>query len=233
MSEYRGLAVANVSEAYKLLEGVVRTYASMTSYADKGTVSLRRNENDPVLRVEFSTVFRRPSFFRFEFSRPHPYPPLRHIVSRHAVGFDGAAVYSVTKRHEEASKVEAKESLCMAVAGATGISSGSAHTIGRLLLDEVTGLSILDLVDARLNDDAVINGIVCHSISAHHPKGGEREYWVEKDTLLIRKNVRHGNVPSEEVRENIRVNQALDDGLFAAEFTGPGNPPRPWWSSDS
>jgi hypothetical protein len=46
--------------------------------------------------------------------------------------------------------VELEESLKLAVAGATGISGGSAHTIARLLLPEIGGFSLSKLADVNL-----------------------------------------------------------------------------------
>jgi hypothetical protein len=211
--------VTNASGAYKLLEDVVSSYAAMTAYSDAGVVTRSSNESGSAFRTHFSTLFKRPSFFRFDFSRPHPYSPLSHIVTRHAIGFDGSAAYSVTKRHEQSTEVRAKTSLDQAVAGATGISSGSAHTIGRLLIAEVTGVSILDLADAQLNDDVALNGVVCYSVAARHPKGGMRELWIEKPTLLIRRVwTKHTEGSSEEARDSVRVNQSIDDASFASGF---------------
>jgi hypothetical protein len=195
----------------------VSSYAAMTAYSDAGTVTRLSDESGAPFQTHFSTLFKKPSFFRFEFSRPHPYPPLRHIITRHAIGFDGCATYSMTRNHEQPTEERAKASLGQAVAGATGISSGSAHTIGRLLIPDVTGLSILDLTDAQLNDDVALNGVACYSITARHPRGGVRELCIEKSTLLVRRlRKKHAEGSSEEARDSICVNQSIDDASFAS-----------------
>ena len=204
-------------DAETLLAKVVQAYASLSSYEDSGSVTPDDGSESPY-RISFTTLYRSPSLFRFAFDTPHPYLPLRYIVTKYEVGFDGAAAYFVMTPHEKPPQSVPTPNVNMALARATGISSGSAHNISRLLLRDVSGLSILDLVDARLLEDAQINGVECHAISTQHPRGGEWTLWIEKDTLLIRKlrtplGAQDGMF-SEEVHDNIRINQAIDDSRF-------------------
>lgn len=203
--------------AGEVLQSMVALYASLISYSDTGHVRTKIMASGLVHRKWFSTLYQKPSSFRFTFFCPHPYPQLSHIVTQHVVGFDGSEGYRLTKRPDDAQPLRSSGSLHMALAGATGISSGAAHTIGRLLLPAVGGLSILDLLNPRFNDETAIDGTVCHSITAEFPQGGERELWIEKDSLLLRKVIGLRETGrSEEVRENICVNEALEGRLFAA-----------------
>ncbi len=195
----RALRIARVICGYRLVT---------TKIASSGVVHRRR----------FSTLYQKPSSFRFTFFRPHPYPQLGHLVTQHVVGFEGAEGYRLTIKPNDVQPVRSTTSLELAIAGATGISSGSAHTIGGLLFPQVAGLSILDLLSPRFNDETDIDGVVCHSITARLPKGGERELWIERDALLLRKVIHSRDTAcSEEVRENIRINEALEGRLFAGQ----------------
>jgi len=211
-------AAAAPADAPTLLRKVVQAYASLNSYQDDGTVT--RYGRDTPYQIEFTTSYKSPSLFRFGFSRPHPYAPLRHIVTKFDLGFDGTAAFYVTTRYEQAATSEPTQNLDQAIARATGISSGAAHTISQLLLRDISGLSILDLVEARSLDDATFNGVDCHVISAQPPRGGEWRFWIEKDTLLIRKLRTYLGAQdesfAEEVHQNIRINQPIDDGQFKA-----------------
>jgi hypothetical protein len=190
----------------------------MISYSDVGSVSQQLQPDDPVLCTEFSTLYAEPNLFRFEFSRAHPYPPLRHVVTRHVIGFDGFGAYALRQEYEMPPTLQTRQDLSHAVAGSAGVSSGSAHNIARLLLHEVAGLSILDLVNPRLGDDAMVGGAACHFVRAQLPKGGERELFFERDSLLLRRvRTIRGNIPTDELRRDIRVNQPLDDALFIIE----------------
>ncbi len=205
-------------DARDVLRAVVERYAALGSYSDTGEVATRIAATGMVRRITFSTLYQRPSFFRFTFFTPHPHPPLGHLVTEHAAGHDGTVGYSVAKRPDGTVARKSPISLEAAVARATGISSGSAHTIGRLLLPEVQGSGLLDLVDARRGDDVVIDGQSCYSITAQAPKGGRRqELWIEQDSYLIRRLVtRFEQGESVEARENIGIDSALPSSLFAA-----------------
>jgi hypothetical protein len=204
-------------DAGEVLRGMVELYASLTSYSDTGHVKTKTMASGVLHRKWFSTLYQKPSSFRFTFFCPHPYPQLGHIVTQHVVGFDGSEGYRLTKGPDDVPPRKIRTSLPLTIAGATGISSGAAHTIGRLLLPQVGGLSILDLLDPRFNDETAIDGTDCHSIFARFPQGGGWELWIEKDTLLLRKVIgMRESGGAEEVRENICVNEALEAKLFAA-----------------
>jgi len=212
-----GSKVSTADQAKAILEAAAARYASMKSYSDCGAVHTQLNQCDPVFSTSFSTWFKRPSFFRFSFERPHPYPPLRYVITRHIVGFDGRRAYSSTQRDGEP-RIEDKQSLALAIAGATGISSGSAHTIGRLLLPEIDGISILDFLDIRLNPETAADGVACHCVSGRYPKGNATaELWIEKGSLLVRKVTTtpgSGKPPSTEVRNSIHVDEPIAETLF-------------------
>jgi hypothetical protein len=204
-------------DAQEVLHGMIALYASLHSYSDTGHVKTKIASSGVIHRRWFSTLYQRPSSFRFTFFSPHPHPQLGHIVTQHVVGFDGAEGYRVTKGPTDVEPLRSSTSLKLAIAGATGISSGAAHTISRLLLPQVEGMSLLDSVNPRFNDATEIDGAVCHSITAEFPRGGERELWIEKHTLLLRKVISlRETARSEEVRENICVNEVLERKLFAA-----------------
>jgi hypothetical protein len=214
------VAATPAQDAKALLESVVQRYASMSSYEDTGAVT-RYDAGEAPYRIDFTNAYKSPSLFRFAFAAPHPYPPLHNLVIHYVLGFDGSAAYFRMKPQDQPERVEAPRSVDLAIAKGTGISAGAAHTISRLLLPDIGGLSILDLVDARATEDATIADVKCFSVTAQHPRGGEWKLWIEKDALLIRKmTVRHGSDResfSEEVHEHIRVNGPIDDRRFSAE----------------
>src|SRR5208282_2592758 len=63
--------------AKALLEEVAARYASITSYSDCGAVHTQLIDKDRIFTTIFSTLYKKPSLYRFEFERPHPYPPLQ------------------------------------------------------------------------------------------------------------------------------------------------------------
>jgi len=204
--------------AKALLEEVAARYTSMTSYSDCGAVHTQLIDNDRMFTTIFSTLYKKPSLYRFEFERPHPYPPLQNIITRRAVVFDGSTAYTRKQTGTDAPQTEFAENFSLAIAAATGVSSGSAHRIGRLLIPAIGGLSILDLVDLRLSMDTVVDGTPCHSVAARYPKSAtpDMEFVIENDTLLIRRiKTTASGLSATELRHSIRVNEPIDDAMFS------------------
>jgi hypothetical protein len=211
--------VSTADRAKALLEEVAARYASVTSYSDCGAVHTQLNDNDRVYTTVFSTLHKKPSFLRFEFERPHPYPPLSSVITRNVVGFDGSTAYTWEQRGTDAPRIKREESLLLAIACATGVSSGSAHRIGKLLIPAIGGLSILDLVDLRQDVDTLIDGTRCYSVAARYPKRAavDVEFLIEKDALLIRRIITRSEpakYSATELRDSIRVNETIDDTMF-------------------
>jgi hypothetical protein len=204
--------------AKALLEEVAARYTSMTSYSDCGAVHTQLIDNDRMFTTIFSTLYKKPSLYRFEFERPHPYPPLQNIITRRAVVFDGSTAYTRKQTGTDAPQSEFAENFSLAIAAATGVSSGSAHRIGRLLIPAIGGLSILDLVDLRQGMDTVVDGTPCHSVAARYPKSAtpDMEFVIENDTLLIRRiKTTASGLSATELRHSIRVNEPIDDAMFS------------------
>ena len=206
--------------AIALLEEVAARYASITSYSDCGAVHTHLIDDDRISTTTFSTLYRQPSLYRFNFERPHPYPPLQKIITRHAVVFDGSTAYTWKQKGNDAPQTEVAENFSLAIAAATGISSGSAHRIGRLLIPTIGGLSILDLVNLSQGIDTVVDSTPCYSVAARYPKcaSPDIEFVIEKDALLIRRIKTLGGArgfSSTELRHSIRVNEPIDDAMFS------------------
>jgi hypothetical protein len=205
-------------DAQDVLNNVVRNYAALRSYSDVGEVILK-NPNF-VMRTPFSTYYKAPSLFRFDFKVPHPHPPLSHVMTQHSVGFDGTKAYQIRRAYKGNVENETVDRIGLAIAGAAGISGGAAHTIGRLLLKGTEGLSISELVGAQFNEDTAIDGAVCYSIAAKYRDfSGKYELWIEKDTLLLRKYLSgHETSRFEETRTSIRIDEPIETAMFAAEL---------------
>ena len=73
----------------------------------------------------------------------------------------------------------------MAIAGATGISSGSAHNIGQLLIEEVGGASFSGLEKLSPERDEIVEGVRCKSIHGNVP-GADAEVtiFIDPETLI-------------------------------------------------
>jgi hypothetical protein len=122
------------------------TYAACESYRDSAEVTNFFSPQHIAVKP-FRTAFVRPDQFRFEYDDPDPEKP--YIVW--AKGDEVRTWWYVKP------DVQNPSSLGLGIAGATGVSGGSAHTIpDQLLPDQIGGRSVVSLTDlTRLSDDAV------------------------------------------------------------------------------
>lgn len=135
-------------------------------------------------------------------------------ITKYIVGSDGAGAYFFTQERGRKPSREDAESLEMAIAGATGISRGAAHTVGSLLLPSVEGFSLLMLRKLRLKTTRPFKGVNCYRVSGLHPwSPGRYTVWIGTDDLMLRKLVKHRSA-TEEIRWNINVNHGVDPLRF-------------------
>lgn len=201
--------------ARDFLIAALANYRGLHTYSDVGVVRARQGTLPP--SCWFETDFERPSRFRFQFIRPHPHRRLSNYrLTKYIAGSDGAAAYFYTEERGYKPSVEPESSLEMAIAGATGISQGAAHTIGALLLPSAGGFELSMLRRLRFRASRQFEGTACTVVSGLHPWGGGRyTAWFGTHDLLLRKLIRD-RPREEEVRLNIRPNKAIASARFAA-----------------
>lgn len=135
---------------------LVAAYRTCATYRDTGVVRTvyfeatgPRTQDRP-----FKTAFVRPDSFRFEFTETVLGKTTRYIVSQQ--GADVRTWWDVKPG------IRTLQSLDMGLAGATGVSGGSAHVVPSLLLPEgVSGRSLKDMTDVRRLDNAPCGSAVC------------------------------------------------------------------------
>lgn len=208
--------MATYRNAREFLDALTAHYRALSSYSDVGVV--RPIWKPDPLSCWFETQYESPGRFRFQFIRPHPYRKLRHLLTKYIAGSDGSAAYFVTEEGGRLPTVEEQESLEMAVAGATGISQGTAHTIGGLLLECVGGFSFSMLQRPRFRSSRHFDGVACYRVSGVFPPIGRFTLWVGAQDFLLRKVVNHRH-RKEEVRFNISANQPINFEVFCVPKT--------------
>jgi hypothetical protein len=170
--------------AQQILDKMAITYATCKSYRDSGVVT---NDFGPhsagdrfprhVDVKPFRTAFVRPDQFRFEYDDPTP--EKAYIVW--AKGSDVRTWWHVKPG------VEKPATLDYALAGATGVSSGSAHTVPTLLLpDLISGRKLTAMTDLIRLPDESLDGTPCFKLQgkfANRPT----TLWLENATYLIRR----------------------------------------------
>lgn len=167
--------------AEDVLARMARVYAECRTYRDTGLVSTLFIDPKKPWTDErpFTTAFVRPDAFRYEFLWGKPGRPQRYIVWRR--GDDVRSWWDLKPG------IERQESLSLGLAGATGVSGGSAHTIPALLLpDEVGGRLITEIVDAERIEDETIGEAACIRIRGRFGDS-PTTLWIDSETFLLRK----------------------------------------------
>jgi len=196
-----------------IIRAVIERYSRLDSYCDRGAVYGESRTDGPYAEVTFETAYVRPNLFRFAFESPHPFPALSHLIWRCVVGCDGARSYLRIEPPGKPADLRFEDNVATVVAGATGISGGSAHTIARLLLGTVGGLSLTDLRDWTISGSTVVDDIACHQLVGKHPFGHEWGLVVERDSLLLRSL---SNGTQRQVRQDIHVDGEIQPETFRA-----------------
>jgi len=180
--------------AKQILDRMAEVYADCKSYRDSGMVKTLfiKAGGKETIEKPFTTAFVRPDRFRFEFEQTGN-PQSRYIVW--SKGKDVQTWWDVKPG------IKKTESLELALAGATGVSGSSAHTIPSLLLPkEVGGRRLTNVTDLKRGEDGKLEKIECFRIEG---KYGDHPItlWIEKESFLVRqidKQVKFDNFRTEQ-----------------------------------
>jgi outer membrane lipoprotein-sorting protein len=202
------------TDATTILNNMVRMYSRLASYQDEGILITTIDEptGGTIEKMPFKTFFKRPKLFRFEWTDF----TITKLGQLHVIWFNGKEAFT----YWEPDLYEKNESVGLAIAGATGISSGTATTVSDLLMpDEVGGSSLLKrLTKPSLVGEEVFEGVLCYRVQAIDTDESV-ELWVGKTDLLLRKVKREtkdgdGLRTREEIRRKIRVDQSIPEVVF-------------------
>jgi outer membrane lipoprotein-sorting protein len=178
--------VKDTLTAQQIIDQTVAVYSECTSYQDAGTVVTTYTTPDRTWsdELQFSTAFVRPDRFRFVYKDTDLFKkPRRYLIWRK--GEEVKTWWDISPG------VGTGKSLNEALAAATGVSRGSAHTVPALLLPlEVTGVRLSDLKDAQRKEDKTLGAQECFVITGKYVGKGQelpQTVWVDKKTFLLRR----------------------------------------------
>lgn len=179
--------------AKDIVTRMTNMYAGAKWYRDSGAVQTQGQEagRDEGFdeEVRFTTAFVRPDRFRFEYKIMVNGQEFREIIWRN--GKDVQTWWNLPLG------IEKQSSLGMAIAQATGVSGGSAHTVPHLLLpNEVVEWRRKDMWDLERIEDAYIGEVECFRVNGRVDTPADSDgpamtktstVWIEKKTFLLRR----------------------------------------------
>jgi outer membrane lipoprotein-sorting protein len=196
-----------------ILKKTAARYATYSSYSDVGVVITTYDEATAgrIEKQPFRLFFSRPNKFLVEWLDYY----LQKDGRKNVVWSDGKAAFA----YWEPDTFEKKQNLEMGIAAATGVSSGAAYTIPRLLIPEIEGWALNDLKKPTLVGEEVFEGELCYRIKGFDSGGDPNEVWIGKRDSLVRKVTTHSSFEAfstvqEEIHRNIRVNQPIPNDTF-------------------
>jgi hypothetical protein len=179
--------------AQQIMEKMATAYATCKSYRDTGSVSNVTGGIYPLITnaagirtvakkpttfssvVSFKTAFSRPDRFRFEFQG-------NRADSRFILWAKENEILTWWSIRPGAEKVQ---SLGEGIAGATGISGGSAHTVPILLLpDKIEGRKLTDMTELKRLPDETLDGVSCFTLQGKYANS-TTTLWLDQKTYLI------------------------------------------------
>ncbi len=194
------------TDARAVLAAMGRTYRSLQSYHDKGKVEIKGSES---LKVTFLIKYESPNKLRVEWVAPGSFEGARVLVRRGAVVTDGTQTLWYDSRRDNQ---ESDQSLSSAIELSTGDSFGSSQTIPSLLMKDIGGFNLLDLVDAKIDSQVTVDDKNIYVIQGKHADGiTPYVLWIGVDDHLLYR-VEHSLAV--ETHEYIVINQAIDPDSF-------------------
>ena len=167
----------------EILGRAEKVYATCKTYKDSGfvrAVIIPKEGENVVSEKPFTTAFVRPDRLRFEYTEPKPQG---HAV-RYLIRMQGPEVLSWWGIRPGVTR---EDSLALALAKATGVSGGSAHTVPSLLMpDGQIGARATDLKDPKRVGDDKQDGVDCFRVEGRFGNA-TRTLWVDKGTSLLRR----------------------------------------------
>jgi hypothetical protein len=227
--------------ADQIIAGMAAAYAGCHSYRDTGRVQTRFSAHNELPGFDsdrpFRTAFTRPHRFRFEFSSACPGSTEWH---RYIVHSDKGLVQTWW---DVRPGVKREPSLGLALAGATGVSGGSAHTVPALLIPkEVGGQRLTALGELTRLSDEDAGGVRCYCIQGRFPAptGPQADaarrlfrtmtgmdppdvfdpmvLWIDRETLLLRRIEKSAAPFGDGAQEVTTYEPAIDDQISDDEL---------------
>ena len=178
-----------MNQTDEVLARLGATYAALDSYMDGGVVLTFHRNGEPPDESQFRTWFIRPARIRLDWRTHHPYPPLKHLITNHAVCANGSRIW---RWQDRPPRFESESDIGMVFAGAETIAVPNLLLPGEIGAFPFNALSNIRVEESQVGETA------CYCVVGDHPVGGEYRVWVGQADFLIRKIRADYSTPPEE-----------------------------------
>jgi outer membrane lipoprotein-sorting protein len=207
------LAQPEQTDATTVLNKMFSVYSRFKSYQDEGLLITTFDEptGGTIHKMPFKTFYKTPNLFRFEWTDYG----ISKLAKTKIIWSNGKDAFT----YLEPDRYEKEEALSLAVAGATGISSGTVNTVLEMLRPNEFGWwNPKTWKDLSLSGEELFEGVSCYRLKA---KDGDDlvELWVGKSDFLLRKlreesEFGDGLRIKEEIRRKIQVDHSIAEVVF-------------------
>lgn len=184
MAALASLALGQALTADQVLKKMADAYQACTSCEVTGVVTAvykSRGEPGETVLKPYHLWFDRPTKWRFEFTEKEDDGNMFRFVAW--TGSSGVRSWWTIDN-----KVSKEESIDMALAGATGISGGSAMTVPKLLdTQNVSGWSITEIQEPKLAAPERVGPYHCFKLEGYDFLGDPVTVWIDRDRFCLRK----------------------------------------------
>jgi len=171
----------------EIFEKVKAAYNSMDTYKAEGTITSNVDTGEMEMNIEtsFSIILKKPNLYLISWTQEN----MPGISRTGAVWSDGTQPYLYMGGANAYSRMGSDE---IALAAATGISNGAAHTIPSLFLSvyKEQHAPFSRLIDPQIEMTEKVGEEECYVISGSSFVSKKEAFWISKKSYLIKKYYR-------------------------------------------
>jgi hypothetical protein len=175
-------------EPAELFKKVTAAYDALQTYSSEGTIFSDIDTGSVKVKTEtsFSIKLKKPNLYQISWEQKLGFPGMTQAG---AVWNDGKQPYLFMGIAKSYSKISDDQ---MAIASATGISGGAAHTIPSLFLAIYQGNSnpFARLKEPKMTESEKVEDDDCYVVSGSSAASKSETFWISKKSHLIRKHSR-------------------------------------------
>lgn len=198
----------------EIFDKVRDVYANLETYYAEGVIT--SNIDTDAMKIEMNTSFsillKKPNQYLVSWTQKGM--PIPGMEQSGAVWSDGTQPYLYMGIMKAYSKMENDE---MALASATGISGGVAHTIPSMFLSVFTESNdpFSRLADPVVGKTELIGDEDCYVLSGASAFSKKESYWISKNSFLIQKYNRSLEIPEGGMEIPEMTDEQLDEAILA------------------